>query len=177
MFKMQDVKSVNRIAIVGPPGSGKSFLADILGKRLGLPVYHMDLHFWKPNWGETDEKEWAREVTKQTQKPQWIIEGGYLYDYSTIIPRFKGAELVIFLNINERECIDNVLRRRPQPSDWFPKFLQETEETTKYLIENVIKKYEPKRQMIYKTRDNHAKGKFIELNTREEIDELVNSLL
>jgi adenylate kinase family enzyme len=39
---------MRRIMIVGQPGSGKSWLAGQIGKRLGLPVHHMDHIHWQP---------------------------------------------------------------------------------------------------------------------------------
>lgn len=35
-------KFINKVVIVGGPGTGKSTLAKNLGKQLNLPVYHLD---------------------------------------------------------------------------------------------------------------------------------------
>ena len=50
--------TAQRIAIVGPGGAGKSTLARALGARTGLPVVHLDEHFWRPGWIETRREEW-----------------------------------------------------------------------------------------------------------------------
>ncbi|MFW5904155.1 MAG: AAA family ATPase [Candidatus Saliniplasma sp.] len=34
-----------KIAIIGSPGSGKSTFAKKLGKKLNIPVYHLDSYF------------------------------------------------------------------------------------------------------------------------------------
>jgi adenylate kinase family enzyme len=42
-----------RLWIVGPPGSGKSILADRLGALLSCPVVHLDEIHWLPGWTMT----------------------------------------------------------------------------------------------------------------------------
>lgn len=39
---------MNRILVIGPCGAGKSHLADIPGKKLKLPVHHLDSILKKP---------------------------------------------------------------------------------------------------------------------------------
>ena len=42
--------SMERIIIIGKPGSGKSTLALKLGKKLDLPVVHIDKIYWTEGW-------------------------------------------------------------------------------------------------------------------------------
>jgi adenylate kinase family enzyme len=49
---------MKRIAILGCSGAGKSTLARILGHRFGLPVIHLDQHYWRPGWVEPSKEEW-----------------------------------------------------------------------------------------------------------------------
>lgn len=43
---------MERILVLGPCGAGKSTLAAQLGKRLDLPVIHLDSEYWRPGWVE-----------------------------------------------------------------------------------------------------------------------------
>ena len=53
-----------RIAIVGSGGSGKSTLSRQLAAITNLPLIHLDMEFWRPNWEQTPRDEW---IEKQTQ--------------------------------------------------------------------------------------------------------------
>lgn len=46
-----------KITILGCPESGKSTLAIILSKRFNIPVFHLDLYFWKPGWIMKEKQE------------------------------------------------------------------------------------------------------------------------
>ncbi|MPQ31347.1 hypothetical protein E4V42_07845 [Clostridium estertheticum] len=50
----------NRIMIVGNNGSGKSFLAKKLALIAELPLVHLDIEFWRPNWGMPSKDEWKK---------------------------------------------------------------------------------------------------------------------
>ena len=53
---------MQRIMIVGRPGSGKSSLAQAIGERTGLPVIHIDKIHWQPGWVERSKAEKTQEV-------------------------------------------------------------------------------------------------------------------
>lgn len=40
--------SMQRVAVVGCIGSGKSTVARALGTTLGIPVFHLDSFWWQP---------------------------------------------------------------------------------------------------------------------------------
>jgi adenylate kinase family enzyme len=56
-LRARDDLSVERVAVVGPGGAGKSTFARALGARTGLPVVHLDQSYWKPGWTETPKDE------------------------------------------------------------------------------------------------------------------------
>jgi adenylate kinase family enzyme len=44
---------MRRVMVVGSGGAGKSTFAGALGAHTGLPVTHLDWHFWRPGWEPT----------------------------------------------------------------------------------------------------------------------------
>jgi adenylate kinase family enzyme len=100
---------MDRIALIGSGGSGKSTLARQLGAVLGLPVYHLDALYWKPDWVETPRPEWVRLQQELVGQPRWIIDGNY---GATMDVRLAAADTVIFLDYSRWVCLWGALRRR-----------------------------------------------------------------
>ncbi len=88
---------MRRVAIVGISGSGKSTLANILGKKLGIPVFHLDKYYWDIGWKEryATKEEFKKVSEGFTNGDSWIIDGNYR---SSIDLRFDRADTIIFLD-------------------------------------------------------------------------------
>lgn len=111
---------MNRISIVGISGSGKSTIANKLGKKLGLPVYHLDKYFWAVGWKKRyeTEEEFVFVVDSFSKQDNWIIDGNYRK--ANIDARLERADTIIFLDFPKWRCIWRVFIRtfnRKQPFD------------------------------------------------------------
>ena len=87
---------MQRVMIIGQPGSGKSWLARELGRRWGLPVFHMDHIHWQSGWVERDRVEKNRLCHAVEAKDKWIFEGGHSATYANRVAR---ADLLIWLDV------------------------------------------------------------------------------
>ena len=56
-------------------GAGKSTLAKILGKKLNLPVIHLDAYYWQPGWQESSRDRWLAIQQKLVKGDRWIVDG------------------------------------------------------------------------------------------------------
>jgi len=101
----------NRIIILGNNGSGKSFLAKNLAAITALPLIHLDVAFWKPNWEPPSEEEWLNKITNFVSNDKWIIDGMCSWG-ETMDLRFKAADLIILLDINSFVCLAGVIKRQ-----------------------------------------------------------------
>jgi adenylate kinase family enzyme len=99
---------VRRVAVIGCGGSGKSTFARALGVRLGLPVVHLDRHYWRPGWVPTPDAEWLRVQHELVSRDRWVIDGNY---GSTLEVRLAAADTVVFLDLPRRSCLRGVLAR------------------------------------------------------------------
>jgi adenylate kinase family enzyme len=94
--------AMQRIAIVGCSGGGKSTLARALGARLGLPVVHMDMLFWRPGWTESPIEEFLPKVEAAAAQERWIIEGGYT---AASALRFARADVIVWIEAPRWLCL------------------------------------------------------------------------
>lgn len=100
---------MKKIAIIGSGGAGKSTLAQILGKKLKLPVYHLDAIHWQPGWVPMSREKFIKETEKILEGDNWIIDGNY---GSTMDLRLQQADTVIFLHYGTIRCLYGITKRR-----------------------------------------------------------------
>lgn len=99
---------MRRITIIGPGGAGKSTLAGQLGKKLGLPVVHLDAIYWHEGWKETPPEIWERTVRELVQQGAWITDGNF---GGTMEIRLAAADTIIFLDLPPLLCVWRVVCR------------------------------------------------------------------
>jgi adenylate kinase family enzyme len=99
---------VQRVAIVGPGGAGKTTFARQLADRTQLPVIHLDEHYWRPGWEPTPRDEWRTKQERLLAADKWIVDGNY---GSTLDVRFARADTVIVFAISRTRCVIRAFRR------------------------------------------------------------------
>lgn len=97
-----------RIAIVGNSGSGKSRLAAQIGKATGLPVHHLDQHFWLPGWVQRPRDDFDGRHERLVADDAWVIDGNFA---RTLPVRADRADAVIFFDMPVWLCLLRVAKR------------------------------------------------------------------
>jgi hypothetical protein len=87
---------LQRIAIIGNAGGGKSTLARALGQFLALPVYAIDDVQWKANWRPAPEAELAAVHATWLAGSRWIIDGWG--GWPLIHKRFRLADAIVVVD-------------------------------------------------------------------------------
>src|SRR5215510_4477362 len=98
---------MNRVAVVGAVGSGKSTFARALGDETGLPLVVLDDLYWRDGPVPSDD-EWLRKHDALVLLDRWVIDG----DYRAVADaRFARADTVIWINSPLPRRWLNIVRR------------------------------------------------------------------
>lgn len=97
-----------RVIVTGLAGSGKSTFSLALAAKTGLPVIHLDLHFWKPGWVAPPDTEWRETQRGVLAGNAWIADGNY---HETLDLRLERAHTVVFLDLPWWLCAGRALMR------------------------------------------------------------------
>ncbi|HKA24787.1 MAG TPA: AAA family ATPase [Candidatus Eisenbacteria bacterium] len=100
---------MKRALVLGSGGSGKTTFAVRLARLTGLPLIHLDSHYWLPNWQKRSDDEWASIVRELVSRDCWIMDGNY---GGTLDERLKACDTVFFLDVPRGQCLSRVLRRQ-----------------------------------------------------------------
>lgn len=102
---------MERVLVIGSPGSGKSTLTTQIARRTGLPLIHLDRHHWRSGWVEAGRAEWERQVGDLIAGDRWVIDGNY---GGSLQQRLARADTVIWLDLPVWICLTRVMRRAVQ---------------------------------------------------------------
>jgi len=88
---------MNKISILGVTASGKTTLANKIGKTLGIPVTHLDKIFWKEKGGIKQDV-FIAELEEVMKAGRWIIDGG-MPRSKTLQMRLENADTIILYDL------------------------------------------------------------------------------
>ena len=102
-----------RICIMGPSNSGKSTLAEAIGRSRDLPPIHLDQLHHLPNtdWQPRPEAEFIAFHDKAILAPRWVMDGNYS---RCLTQRLERATGFILLDVPTMTSLLRYLRR-----SWF----------------------------------------------------------
>lgn len=98
---------MQRVAVLGSGGAGKTTFAKTLSEATGLPVVHLDEHYWSPGWIESDPKEWRIRQTRLLSGEKWIVDGNYGDSFDI---RLGLVDTIIWLDFPRSVCILSAIR-------------------------------------------------------------------
>lgn len=99
---------MERVLVIGSGGSGKTTVARRLAGGLGIPLVHLDAHYWQPGWIPTPVDQWRRLVTRLLAQPRWVMDGNY---GGTLEMRLGSCDSIVFLDLPRRVCLWRILKR------------------------------------------------------------------
>jgi adenylate kinase family enzyme len=106
------VGGVQRVAVIGCGGSGKTSLSRELGQLLALPVVHLDSQYWRSIGGmrvESTPEQWAARHRELIATDHWVVDGMKL---GVLAERLQRADTVVYLDLPTHACLSGIARRR-----------------------------------------------------------------
>lgn len=105
---------MKRVSIIGCPGSGKSYFAQLLHEKTRLPLVHLDklYHPLKTSFSfdhEENRKIWATVLGRILKEHSWITDGNY---FSTQNLRLAASDTVIVFDFPKRIVYWRLIKRR-----------------------------------------------------------------
>ena len=100
---------MRRVVILGCSGAGKSTFARALGAKLGAPVTHLDVLFWRPGWVEPEPNVFRAAVAAAVAGDAWVTDGNFAS--RTFDLRLPRAEAILFIDQPRWLCVLRILWR------------------------------------------------------------------
>ena len=159
---------MQKIIVIGCPGSGKSTVSRALHNKTGIPLYHLDMMYWNADKTTVEKSVFLERLSDVLEKDEWIIDGNYS---STMKLRMVACDTVIFLDYPLDVCLDGIRERRGKPRSDMPWI--ETEEDSEFIefIKNYNEQQKPKVLELLK---KYSDKNIIILESREQADAFLN---
>ena len=152
---------MKKIIVIGCPGSGKTTFAEKLHKRMGLPLFHLDAIWHKPDRTHISREEYDERLAEILELEEWIIDGNYS---RTLEVRMQASDTIFLFDLPTEVCIQGATERLGKARydvPWidteldpqFKKEIEEFPEKTLPRIYELLEKYKENRQVvIFKSR-------------------------
>ena len=99
---------MKRVIVIGCPGSGKTTFAEKLNKITGLPLYHLDAIWHKPDKTHIPREEFDQRISEIFATDEWIIDGNY---GRTVEMRLKECDTVFLFDLPTEVCLQGACER------------------------------------------------------------------
>ncbi len=164
------VRKMNKVIVIGCPGSGKSTLSIELARITGLPLCHLDLLYWNTDKTAVDRAVFMERLENVLKGDKWIIDGNY---GATLEMRLSACDTVIFLDYPTELCLEGIRLRRGKPRPdmaWI-----ESEEDAEF-VDFIINYNSVNRPKVLKMLSCNKEKTVIILKNRDDAEKLLNDI-
>ncbi len=152
---------MKKVIVIGCPGSGKSVFSRNLHDITGLPLYHLDMIYWRADKTFISREELIEKINEIGATDEWIMDGNY---GGTMELRMFLCDTIIFLDYPTDVCLEGIMARRSTHRPDMP--WADSDELDGEFVDSVknyysqnrptvlerIKKFSDKRILIFKSR-------------------------
>ena len=153
---------MQKVLVIGCPGSGKSTFSAALHRLTGLPLVHLDNLYWNADRTTVAKDVFLARLDEAMRGESWIIDGNYA---STMEMRLRACDTVFFLDYPTEVCLDGIRARQGKPradlpwiepvgeeDEEFLAFIRRFETESRPTVLALLQKYKEKTHIILKSR-------------------------
>lgn len=153
---------MNKILIIGCPGSGKSTFARKLQEKMDIPLFYLDMLYHRPDRTTCTPQEFDQKLEEILKQEQWILDGNYI---RTMPRRLACCDTVFWLDYPLEICLQGIASRFGKPREdmpWietqrdeeFMEFVSEFPQITRPEIVKLLEKNRDKHIVIFHSRED-----------------------
>lgn len=162
---------MEKVIIIGCPGSGKSTFGRSLNRITGLPLYHLDIMYWNEDRTTVSKEIFIKRLQKAMCDPEWIIDGNY---GGSMEMRLKECDTVFFLDYPTELCLAGIEARRGKPRSDMPWI--EDDNADEDLIAFINRYNLESRPKVIQLLKKYSFKNIIAFHSREESEEYLSLL-
>jgi adenylate kinase family enzyme len=100
---------VQRVSIVGSPGSGKTTAGRRLAASLDVPFVELDAIFHQADWNDLSRDVFRARVLEQVSGDGWVVDGNYASHVQDLV--WDRADTVVWLDLPRPAVMRRIVRR------------------------------------------------------------------
>jgi adenylate kinase family enzyme len=90
------IRLLSRYSVIGTSGSGKTFVASEIARRLSIKHIELDALHWRNGWKETPLNKFKHLVDEATREDTWVVDGNYSHVRDLV---WRKATVVVWLDL------------------------------------------------------------------------------
>ncbi len=152
---------MQKVIVIGCPGSGQSTFSKALHQATGLPLYHLDMMKWNADGTNVSRDIFMERLHQALGQESWIIDGNYS---STMELRMRFCDTVFFLDYPTDVCIASIRSRKGKKRTDIPcatlededhefvEFIMNYNSASRPAVMELLRRYAHKHIVIFKNR-------------------------
>ena len=159
---------MNKIIVIGCPGSGKTTFSEKLHDVTKLPLFYLDAIWHKADRTHISRDEFDARLSEILSLDSWIIDGNYS---RTLERRISSCDTVFLFDLPTEVCIDGATERLGKKRCDMPRVDTELDPDFKREIEQFKDKNLP---TVYELLEKYKDGRTVLIfKSRAEADEFI----